>query len=83
MGDVTGDLSHKRGHILGLENKDGTQVIVAEAPQAELFRYSAELRSMTGGRGSFDMDFSRYEIVPSNVAQKIIAEAEKVKEEEE
>jgi elongation factor G len=61
------------------------QVITAEVPQAELFRYAAELRSITGGQGSFEMTFSRYDVVPSNVAQKIIAAAaaERKKEEEE
>ena len=53
------------------------QVILAEVPQAEVFKYSSELRSMTGGRGSFEISFNRYDIVPSNVAQKIVAEAEK------
>jgi len=53
------------------------QTITAEAPLAEMFKYAAELRSMTGGQGSFDMAFTRYETVPSNVAQKIIAEAAK------
>ena len=72
MGDVNGDLNHKRGRILGIDNADGMQVITADVPQAELFRYSAELRSMTGGRGSFEMEFSRYEQVPANVAQKVI-----------
>ncbi len=83
MGDCTGDLNHKRGRILGMESEDGMQVIVAEVPQAEIFKYSSELRSMTGGRGSFEMEFARYDVVPSNVAQKIIAEAAKNKAEEE
>lgn len=83
MGDVTGDLSHRRGRINGMENDEGLQVILAEAPQSELFRYCAELRSMTGGRGTFEMNFARYDIVPSNVAQKIIAESAKQKQEEE
>lgn len=83
MGDCTGDLNHKRGRILGMESEDGMQVLVAEVPQAEIFKYSSELRSMTGGRGTFDMEFTRYDIVPSNVAQKIIAEAAKNKEAEE
>ncbi len=81
MGDVNGDLSHKRGRILGLEVADGMQVITAEVPEAELFHYAAELRSITGGRGTFEMRFNRYEIVPANSAQKIIAEAN-VEEEE-
>ena len=83
MGDCTGDLTHKRGRILGMDSEDGMQVIVAEAPQAEIFKYSSELRSMTGGRGSFSMEFARYDVVPSNVAQKIIAEAAKNKQAEE
>jgi elongation factor G len=82
MGDVTGDLNHRRGRIMGVGVEDGQEVMTAEVPMAELFMYSAELRSMTGGRGSFTMKFSRYEVVPSNVAQKIIAEAEKHKVEE-
>jgi len=82
MGDINGDLNHKRGRILGMEIEEGVQVITADVPQAELFRYAAELRSMTAGQGSFEMEFSRYEIVPSNVAQKVIAAAEKKKEEE-
>ncbi len=72
MGDINGDLNHKRGRILGMGNEAGMQVIEADVPQAELFRYAAELRSMTGGRGSFEMEFSRYEQVPSNIAQKVI-----------
>ncbi|HAS83646.1 MAG TPA: elongation factor G [Verrucomicrobia bacterium] len=76
MGDINGDLNHKRGRILGMELEDGMQVITADVPQAELFKYSAELRSMTAGRGSFEMRFDRYEQVPANVAQKIIASAD-------
>ena len=83
MGDINGDLNHRRGRILGVEVEDGQQVIIAEVPMAEMFRYCSELRSITGGRGSFEMNFARYDIVPSNIAQKVIASAEKVKEEEE
>ena len=83
MGDVNGDLNHRRGRILGMEKEEGMQVIIAEVPQAELFRYAAELRSMTGGQGTFEMEFCRYEQVPTHVAQKVIAEAAKEKEEEE
>ena len=82
MGACQGDLTHKRGRILGMETEEGMQVLIAEVPQAEVFSYSSELRSMTGGRGSFTMEFARYDIVPSNVAQKIIAEAAKNKQEE-
>jgi elongation factor G len=83
MGDINGDLNHKRGRILGMEPGTGMQTIIADVPQAELFRYTAELRSMTGGQGSFEMAFSRYDIVPSNVAQKVIAAATKKEEVEE
>ncbi|NLB64928.1 MAG: elongation factor G [Lentisphaerae bacterium] len=83
MGDCTGDLNQKRGRILGMESEDGMQVVVAEVPQAEMFKYSSELRSMTGGRGTFEMTFDRYEVVPANVAQKIVAEAAKDKQAEE
>jgi len=81
MGDVNGDLNHKRGRILGMAVEDGVQVVTAEVPQAELFRYAAELRSMTAGQGSFEMEFARYEHVPANVAQKVIAAVEKEKSE--
>ncbi|MFH0953327.1 MAG: elongation factor G [Verrucomicrobiota bacterium] len=79
MGDITGDMNHRRGRILGIGAEDGMQVITAEVPQAEMFKYSSELRSMTGGRGSFEMEFNRYDVVPSNVAQKVVAEAQKNK----
>jgi elongation factor G len=81
MGDINGDLNHKRGRILGMGTEDGMQVITADVPQSELFRYAAELRSMTAGQGSFSMEFSRYDIVPANIAQKVVAETEKEKEE--
>lgn len=82
MGAISGDMPHKRGRVLGMDVSEGVQVIAAEAPLAELFKYAAELRSITGGQGSFTMDFDRYDIVPSNVAQKIIAEAAKNRKEE-
>lgn len=82
MGDVSGDLNQKRGRILGMGSEDGMQVITADVPQSELFRYAAELRSITGGQGTFEMEFSRYDIVPANVAQKVIAEAQREKEDE-
>jgi elongation factor G len=77
MGAISGDLPNKRGRVLGMEAQEGEQTISAEVPMAELTRYAAELRSITGGQGSFTMDFDRYDIVPSNVAAKIIAEAAK------
>lgn len=82
MGDINGDLNHRRGRILGVDVDDGMQVVTADVPQVELFRYSSELRSITGGRGSFEMEFVRYDIVPSNIAQKVIAESEQVKDDD-
>lgn len=83
IGDITGDLNHKRGRIMGVSSENQVQIIQAEVPLAELFRYAAELRSVTAGQGTFEMEFTRYDIVPSNVAQKVIAAAAKDKKEEE
>ncbi|NLE65839.1 MAG: elongation factor G [Lentisphaerae bacterium] len=80
VGDINSDLNHKRGRIMGVDVEDGMQAITAEVPLSEMFRYCSELRSITGGRGTFEMKFLRYDNVPSNVAQKIIAAAEKDKE---
>lgn len=75
MGDVMGDMNKRRGKILGMEPlAGGGQKLMAEAPQAELFDYAIVLRSMTQARGSFNMEFERYEEVPAQIAQKIIAE---------
>ena len=75
MGDVMGDMNKRRGKILGMEPQaNGGQKLLAEAPQAELFDYALGLRSMTQGRGRFEMRFERYEEVPKQIADKIIAE---------
>ncbi|MEI6084831.1 MAG: elongation factor G [Verrucomicrobiota bacterium] len=74
MGDITGDLNHRRGRILGVDAVDGLQKITAQVPQAELFKYASELRSMTGGRASFEMEYSHYEQVPAHIAQKVVAD---------
>ena len=72
-GDVISDLNGKRAKILGMEpNGDGTTVINAEAPQAELLRYSMDLRSVTQGRGIFSMQFDHYEDVPAHLFQKLV-----------
>ena len=83
MGDITADLNHRRGRILGVESESGMQVITADAPQAELFRYAAELRSITQGQGVFEANFNRYDIVPPHISQKIIAEHARNRHEEE
>jgi elongation factor G len=72
MGDVISDLNSKRGHVVGMESVGGRQSIKAEAPQAEMFHFAADLRSITQGRGSFSMHFDHYAEVPANIAQPII-----------
>ena len=83
LGGITGNLNHKRGRILGMDMEDGLQVVSAEVPQSELSKYATELRSMTQGRGTFSMEFARYETVPPNVAGEIIAKFKQTQEEEE
>jgi elongation factor G len=81
-GDVMGDLSSRRGKIAGMDPEGRSQRIRATVPQAELYQYSVDLRSMTQGQGFYSMDFSHYEEVPHEAAQKIIAEAQAEKEAE-
>jgi elongation factor G len=81
MGDVMGDISSKRGKISGMVAEGHFQVIKAKVPLAELHKYSTTLRSMTQGRGIFTQKFSHYEEVPHEMAQKIIEQAKKEKEE--
>jgi len=80
MGDVMGDFNKKRGKILGMESQGKYQVVRALAPQAEMFKYSIDLRSMTGGRGTFTMEFDHYEEVPTHIAAHVIEAARKAKE---
>jgi elongation factor G len=80
MGDVIGDLNSKRGRILGMEPKGSMQLIKAQVPLAELSKYAIDLRSLTQGRGSFEMSFDHYEEVPARTAEAIIAQAQKEKE---
>lgn len=76
MGDIMGDMNKRRGRILGMEPKeDGYQLVIAEAPQAEMFTYAPDLRSMTQARGSFTLRFERYDEVPQQLAQKIVEAA--------
>ncbi|MFV1951292.1 MAG: elongation factor G [Nitrospinota bacterium] len=77
MGDVIGDLNAKRGKILGVTSNGRNQIINARVPMAEVLKYAPDLRSMTGGRGSFSMEFAIYEEVPAHVSEKIIAETKK------
>ncbi len=73
MGDVISDFTTRRGRVLGMDTEHGRSVVTATVPQAEMLRYSNDLRSMTGGRGVYTMTLDRYESVPNNVAQSIIA----------
>jgi len=82
IGDVIGDLNSRRGRVLGVESKGNYQVIQANVPMSEMLKYAPDLNSKTGGRGTFAMEFSRYEEVPAQLSEKIIAQAKKDKEKE-
>ena len=83
MGDIIGDLNRRRGRILGMTPAGGgLQVIEAEVPQAEMFKYATDLRSMTQARGSFKLTFVRYEEVPGNISAKIIEQARMEREQQ-
>lgn len=74
MGDIMGDMNKRRGRILGMEpDEKGTQKVIAEAPQAEMFKYATDLTSMTQAKGFFNMRFERYEEVPMQIAAKVIS----------
>lgn len=77
MGDIMGDLNKRRGRIFGMETVNGKTVVKGEVPQAEMFKYATDLRSMTQGRGRFSMQFERYEEAPATTAQKIVDEYNK------
>jgi elongation factor G len=79
MGDIMGDLNGRRGRVLGMDTEGKYQVINAEVPMAEVLTYAPDLRSMTGGRGIFSMEFLRYDEVPAQLAEKVI---ETIKEQE-
>jgi elongation factor G len=82
IGDVIGDLNSRRGRVLGVEGRGSYQVIQANVPMAEMLKYAPDLNSKTGGRGTFTMEFSHYEEVPAQLAEKVIAQAKKEKEKE-
>jgi len=75
MGDVIGDVNARRGRIERLEARQNTQVIDAVVPLSEMFGYATDLRSRTQGRGTFTMQFSRYEEVPKSIAAKVTGQA--------
>lgn len=76
MGDIMGDFNSRRGRIEGMDPQNGTQIIKAKVPEAEMFNYAVELKSITGGYGSFDMEFSHYDKVPLDISEKIIERVE-------
>jgi len=82
MGDITGSLNQRRGRIMGMDPGEGAQTIKAQVPLEEMYKYVNELKSLTAGRGTYTMRYSHYEIVPSNIAQNIIAQTQKEKQEE-
>ncbi|GAB6085543.1 elongation factor G [Alkaliphilus crotonatoxidans] len=81
MGDVMGDLNKRRGRIIGMEpQNNGDQLVIAEVPQSEMFKYATDLRSMTQARGVFTMNFNRYEEVPQAISDKVVEAAKAAKE---
>jgi elongation factor G len=80
MGDIMGDLNGRRGRVLGMDTAGKYQVINAEVPLAEFLTYAPDLRSMTGGRGIYSMEFSRYDEVPTQLAEKVIETVKKENE---
>jgi len=74
MGDVIGDLNGRRGRIAGMEPKINYQVVKAQVPMAELLKYASELTAITGGRGTFSMEYAHYEEIPNQLSEKIIAQ---------
>ncbi len=82
LGDIMGDMNKRRGRIMGTEMVGGKQVVTAEVPLSEILKYAIDLRSMTQGRGKYELNFVRYEEVPATSAPKIIEDAKKLLEEE-
>jgi elongation factor G len=77
MGDIIGDLNTRRARVSGMDTEKGRSVVTAQVPLAEMQRYTTDLRSMTGGRGVFSMEFSHYEMVPPQIAQEVVAARQK------
>lgn len=83
LGAISGDINSRRGRMMGMEVKGKMQIVKAHVPQAEMFTYANDLRSITGGRGTYTMRFSRYEEIPHKVAAPIIAKYQASKKQEE
>jgi elongation factor G len=83
MGDITGDLNSRRGRIQGMDSQGNMQVVRAQIPMMEIMDYETQLRSVTGGEGSYSIDPSHYDVLPHKIAESVIAKAQKPVEEEE
>jgi elongation factor G len=83
MGDIVGDLNSKRGRVLGIDSKGRNQAVKANVPLSEMLEFDPRLRSITGDRGDYNMEFSHYEEVPAHIQEKIVAESKPVEEDEE
>ena len=81
MGDIMGDISGKRGKIMGMESDGTFQIIKAQVPQAELYHYATTVRSLTGGRGIHSESFSHYEKMPKEFEQKVVQQRKKTEDE--
>ena len=79
-GDIMGDMNSRRGRVLGMDSEDDKQIINALVPMSEMLRYAPDLSSMTGGRGTFTMEFEQYDEVPGDLSQKIIDQVKSEKE---
>ncbi|MCJ7511397.1 MAG: elongation factor G [Anaerolineales bacterium] len=77
LGDVMGDLNTRRARVQGMDTERGRTTVIAQIPHAEILRYTSDLRSITGGRGAFTMDYSHHEVVPAHIAEQIIAARQK------
>jgi elongation factor G len=75
MGDIMGDIAHRRGRVHGTESRGHGLVVKAEVPMAEMLEYASALTSLTGGKGAFQMEFAHYDEVPAQLRDKVIAEA--------
>ncbi len=82
MGDILGDINTRRARVQGMDTDKGRSVVTATVPLAEMMRYTTNLRSMTGGRGQFSMEFDHYDLVPTHLTQEIIESRQREMKEE-
>ena len=80
MGDIIGDLSSRRGKVLGSDSQAGITEVRAHVPMSEILRYAPDLRAMTAGQGMFTVEFDHYEEAPANIMEKVVAEFAGVEE---